>query len=166
MGTLLNCHNFSNMPLPLAVPLGPAFASRWVSWSCAPSVCLDGLRLDLLLQWEVLPSPSPWLHLLQLSNWLDGTLAWKIEAKWSLSPSTFSTSWVTRSPISFWRVQIFHSFPFTTESPMKAFLIALMPLVWFNSTRASAFLAWFLTSLTICPSLYSSQGTCPCFHPP
>lgn len=40
-----------------------------------------------------------------------------------------------------------------------------MSLVRLNSIRASTFLTWSLIVLAISPSLYSYQGSYPCFHP-
>lgn len=65
-----DCHNFSNMMgrgfvLPWTVPSGPTVVSHQVPRTCAPSVSLHGVRVDLL-QWVVLNSSCLCLCILQL----------------------------------------------------------------------------------------------------
>lgn len=83
---------------------------------------------------------------------------WRLRQIKSLSTSSFSISWVTRSPLSFWRdPTLFLVFLYRYKS------LSCCPwwLARFNSIRALAFLTSSLAAQTI--SVHSSQATCP--HP-
>lgn len=132
------------------------FASHRVSWSCAPSGCLAGLRPDILLQWEVLNSPSPWLHLLQLSNCVWNTCQWRLmqRSHWLPLPSPYPGK--PDFPFSSGGLRFSIVFLLSQIQLQKLFLLLMMSLVRLNSYRASAFLTWSLTVSTISPSSYST----------
>lgn len=129
--------------------------------TCAPLGSLDSLKSDVLLQ--VLNFPRPWLCHLQpgFCGWSTCWRRLRIIVLEYLSLFHVPSS---QFPVSFWRWPAFALvFLLSLVYLQKIFLWPLTTLARFISAAAMAFLTWLLDVQKI--TLYSSQATCPCFHP-
>lgn len=86
---------------------------------CAFTFLRGAWEPHLVLQQMALHSPNPCFCLLWLRQCGWSTCWWRLRQKNSLSTSVFSISWITRSPIFFWRGLTF-SLVFITDVPVDA----------------------------------------------